>query len=180
MESKAGELELMQGIARGEPAPFRIVYEAHKRRVYGICLRLMGDGPKAEEMTQEVWIKVVKSADKYQPLASLAAWLCQVTRNHCLNELRRNRPEDFTENWEQISESQVDHDEPRFEPADIEQMTQAFEQLPAQQRAALMMFVYEELSQSEIAVQLSLSVGAVKQLLHRAKSSLRLQLGNKT
>ena len=163
----------MQRVACGEQRAFSQLYEQHKARVFGICLRMLGRGRSAEDMTQEVWMRVIKNANQYRPIGTLAAWISQLTRNACLNGLRAARPEDFVEDLEQIADQKVDAENPFADLKDGEELEKAFQALPPQQRAALTMAVYEELSQAEIAKELNISIGAVKQLISRGKENMR-------
>ncbi len=175
------DYELMQRVARGEQPAFRTLYDGHKARVYGICLRMMGKGRGADDMTQEVWLRVIKNANMYRPTGTLAAWLSQLTRNACLNEMRAAKPEDFVEDLESIADKSqsMDADSPFKGLTDNEELEQAFQALPSQQRAVLLMAVYEELSHSEIAKELNISVGAVKQLIVRGKENMRAHFAEK-
>lgn len=171
----------MQRVASGEQRAFSELYEQHKARVFGICLRMLGRGRSAEDMTQEVWMRVIKNANQYRPIGTLAAWMSQVTRNACLNGLRAVRPEDFVEDLEQIADQKgVDGENPFADLKDGDELEKAFQALPPQQRAALTMAVYEELSQAEIAKELNVSIGAVKQLISRGKENMRAHFRGRT
>lgn len=163
----------MQKIARGDQDAFRALYSEHKKRVWGLCLRIMGSEKGAEDMAQETWIKIIKNADSYKPIASLSAWICQVTRNTCLNGLRDVTFDEDLSEVENVLESDFDLEGSFIELSDKKVLDQAFAALPVQQRTVITMFVYEELSHAEIAKELSVSVGAVKQLLVRAKENLQ-------
>jgi RNA polymerase sigma factor (sigma-70 family) len=163
----------MQKVARGEQESFHALYQQHKGKVFGICLKMMGKGRGAEDMAQEVWMKIIKNATQYRPIASLNAWISQVTRNACLNELRVRHPEEFAEDLDAVADVSLDADQVYSQLTDHAVLEEAFKTLPSQQRAVLLMFVYEELSHAQIASELKISVGAVKQLLFRGKENLR-------
>ncbi len=170
--------KLMQSVARGEQKAFRAIYEAHRKKVWGVCVRMLGATPRAEDMAQEAWLKIVANANQYRSIGKLSAWICQVTRNICLNEIRGTK---WNENLELeiVEEKLADEVTPEnimLNVSDKINFEKAFSSLVPQQRAVLMMFVHEELSHSEIAQELNISVGAVKQLVFRAKESLRRTL----
>jgi RNA polymerase sigma-70 factor (ECF subfamily) len=171
--SKNVDWDIMQKIARGDQDAFRALYGEHKKRVWGLCLRIMGSEKGAEDMAQETWIKIIKHADSYRPIASLAAWISQITRNTCLNGLRDLTWDKDLSDVEETLESDFDLEQTFITLSQRKVLDQAFATLPAQQRAVITMSVYEELSHAEIAKELSVSVGAVKQLIVRAKSHLQ-------
>lgn len=169
----------MQGLARGDRGAFARVYAEHRRRVFGICARIVGRD-RAEDVAQEAWMKIVRNARNYRPIGSLSSWICEVTRNTCLNAIRDEQ------SFEPIDDGAF-HDEPDNESVDEifvrlesrKRLQASFEALPAQQRAVLTMFIYEELSHAEIARAMSISIGAVKQLLLRSRENLRRHLEDK-
>lgn len=130
-------------------------------------------------MAQETWIKIVRNADQYRPIGTLASWICQVTRNTCLNSLRGQNREILSDEIEAHAENEFTADDFSELSDQRERLQSAFERLPPQQRLVLVMFIYEELPLTEIAVSLLTSVGAIKQLLFRAKQTLKTLLQEK-
>lgn len=172
------DADLMARVARGEEKAFQELYESHKHRVYGLCVRIMGFGGGADDMAQEAWIKIVKNASMYRPVAKVSAWISQVTRNTCLNGLRGVKFEvELSETDDILSDPGADLENVFLSLEQAKVLEKAFAELPAQQRAVLTMFIYEDLSHAEIAVELSVSIGAVKQLIFRAKENLKIHVG---
>ena len=170
--------QLLKKIAKGDSKSFSVLLEKHKSKVFGTCYYLMGDKALAEDLSQETWIRVVKSAEDYQPTAPVIAWILRIARNACYNELRtRNR-------WSELSpeeENQVIHDQLTVEEIlgneeDESRLKEAIVKLPPQQKMALLMVVQEEKSHAEVALELKCSVGAVKVLLFRARENLKKRM----
>lgn len=170
--------ELLKKIGKGDSKAFSSLLEKYKSKVYGTCYYLMKEKALAEDLSQETWIRVVKSANEYRPLAPVLSWILRIARNACYNELRtRNR-------WSELSpeeENQIVDNKETIEDliGQIEnetKMQKAILELSAQQKIALMMIIQEEKSHSEIAQELNCSVGAVKVLLFRARESLKKRL----
>ncbi len=170
--------ELLKKIAKGDSKSFAALFEKYKSKVYGTCYYLVSDKALAEDLSQETWIRVVKSAQDYQPIAPVISWILRIARNACYNELRsRNRWVDLDGEEEQ----QVPHDQLSVEEIlgnfeDESRLKEAIIKLPPQQKMALMLVIQEEKSHSEVAQEMSCSVGAIKVLLFRARESLRRRL----
>lgn len=171
----------IQHLAKGDQSAFNCLFSHYGDLVFGYCLKLLQNRDRAEDASQEVWVKVLKSAHRYEGRGRLRAWLLQITRNTCFNFFRdqkKNRAEDL---------SDVDVDVEDFtqdsvlntltEAQNIVQLKQHIQDLPDNQRMALMIWMTEELSYEEIAAQLQLSVSAVKSLLFRARQTLKEKLG---
>lgn len=178
MENDVEDQEMIKKIANGSEAAFTSLLLRYKKRVYGTCFYLMGDQALAEDMSQETWIRVVKGAPRYRPLAPVISWILRISRNLCLNELRtRNRWESFEESEAQNLPDEAANMEGLLTDLQNQNLLQtAMLKLPASQRAALMMVTQEDKSHAEIALELDCSVGAVKVLLHRARKSLQKEL----
>ena len=170
--------QLLKQISKGDSKAFSSLLEKYKSKVFGTCYFLMGDKALAEDLSQETWIRVAKSAGDYTPVAPAIAWILRIARNACYNELRtRNR-------WSELSpedEKQIvdDHGSVEDVMGQTEKETKlqdAILELPPQQKMALMMVVQEEKSHSEIAQELQCSIGAVKVLLFRARENLKKRL----
>ncbi|MBY0385042.1 sigma-70 family RNA polymerase sigma factor [bacterium] len=170
--------ELILKIAQGDSKAFSSLLLRHQKKIFGLCYYLMNDAALAEDVAQETWIRVVQYAPKYSPIASVSAWMSRIARNLCINELKkRNRWSDL----EPDDEAQI-KDEHESVESMMEQIQQqqkldfAMSLLPAQQKMALMIYLVEDKSHSEIAQEMDMSVGAVKVLLFRARQQLKKTL----
>jgi len=182
------DAQLMTRTARGEPGAFEALVRRHQRRVFGLVYRSVGSVPDAEDLVQEVFLRVYRAADRYRPTARFTTWLYRVTTNVVINWLRRHRRdpvelarvvggEDGEENptvlIDPTAETGLDiitRDEVRA------QVRAAVASLPPNQRLAVLLFRFEGLSYQEIAEALACSVMAVKSLLSRARENLHHRL----
>ncbi|MBV9673939.1 MAG: sigma-70 family RNA polymerase sigma factor, partial [Verrucomicrobia bacterium] len=147
-------------------------------RVIGTISKMLGSEAEAEDLTQQVFIRVWKSAGRYRPTAKFTTWLFRITRNLVFNELRRRRH--FVENTSELAEpAECAEKEPDQVLLDEElQMAiqEAINSLPPAQRMAIVLRRYEELSYEEIAKVMNITVPAVKSILFRARTDLRERL----
>ena len=170
--------QLLTKIAKGDSKAFSSLLEKYKSKVFGTCYFLMGDKALAEDLSQETWIRVAKSAADYRPIAPVVAWILRIARNACFNELRtRNRWKELSpEDEKQIVDEHSSIEDMMGQSEKETKLQEAILELPPQQKMALMMVVQEEKSHAEIAKELSCSVGAVKVLLFRARENLKKRL----
>ena len=187
----------MQRVRAGDRQAFAELVECHQNRVVGTVARMLGgDTHDAEDIGQQVFLRIWKSAARYEPTAKFTTWLYTITRNLVFNELRRrkNRPVSSldapAERGDHGSGGPFgggggthfeDHQAPAPDATLLESELQqaiahAIASLPDNQRMAIILRRYEELSYEEIAATLDLTVPAVKSLLFRARGILRDQL----
>ena len=172
--------ELMKKIAVGNNRAFQLLFDRHSGKVYGYARRLMGDQQRAEDISQEVWMKIVKMAPQYQPTAHFIAWIFTIVRNTSFNHLRnlKNLRDDTSE---ALLESDFKMDKSSVEEIlvkedDAKKVRQKIEELPSNQRILLTAWMTEDLSYEDLAREMDLSVSAVKSLLFRAKRTLEKSL----
>ena len=172
--------ELMELIARGNEAAFRELYRRYASLVLGYARRLVRELRQAEEIAQEVWLKVVRAASSYRGDGTVKSWLFTVTRRTSFNYLRdHTSPQEVaTEDGEApVGTISTDVFEERiFARADIHRIREAVDELPTNQRLALTLWMTEDLSYEEIAIELNVTEAAVKSLLHRARVTLEERL----
>ncbi len=182
MSSDPTELDyaLLRRLARGDDAALAELVRRHQQRVYQIAYRLLRDPLEAEDAAQEVFIKVYENAHRFEPKASVAAWLHRITANHCLNVLRRRRP---TESLDQ--EEAPAAPDPGASPLELleerdlhRRLEELLNGLPENQRRALILKRYAGLSYQEIGAELGLSPQAVDGLLKRARQTLKQALAD--
>jgi len=174
----------MQRVAEGDMEALQALIEAHQGRVVGTVAKMLGDDVDSEDIAQQVFIRVWRSAGRYQPTAKFTTWLFKITRNLVFNELRRRKRHPVTP-------LQHEEEEHYFQPADSaglapdaslldvelnEAIQMAIDALPEVQRMAIVLRRYEEMPYDEIGEVLGLSVPAVKSVLFRARAELRERL----
>jgi RNA polymerase sigma-70 factor, ECF subfamily len=181
--SEAGpeDAALMALVARGDTPAFERLVERHQTLVLGTVARMLGSNSDVEDVAQQVFIRVWKSAPRYVPTAKFTTWLLTITRNLVFNEIRRRkRHPSETLDVHQGEESLPLPDRQGRIPDQnlLDQEMQravdsAIQALPEKQRLAVILRRYEEKSYEEIAEVLGLSVPAVKSVLFRARTELR-------
>jgi RNA polymerase sigma-70 factor (ECF subfamily) len=184
-DEDAKDVRLMQLVSSGETGAFEELVERHQRLVLGTVARMLGNNSDVEDIAQQVFLRVWKSAKRYVPRAKFTTWLLKITRNLVFNELRRrSRHAQLPLQIESESEERPIRDERATAPDATlleQELQQAVEtaigQLPETQRMAVVLRRYDELSYEEIAEVLDQSVPAVKSLLFRARTELRARLG---
>ncbi|HEY6112237.1 MAG TPA: sigma-70 family RNA polymerase sigma factor [Chthoniobacterales bacterium] len=183
-EQENEDVRLMGLVARGDMSAFEQLIERHQALVAGTAARMLGSNSDVEDIAQQVFIRVWKSAARYRPRAKFTTWLLKITRNLVFNELRRTKrraqmPLQSDPQGEEIAlpdEITVAPDASLLELELARAIEDAITQLPETQRMALILRRYEELSYEDIAEVLDLSVPAVKSLLFRARTELRGRL----
>ena len=180
----AEDIRLMELAGAGEEKAFEQLVERHQRLVVGTVGRMLGSGSDAEDIGQQVFVRVWKNAKRYEPRAKFTTWLLKITRNLVFNELRRRsrhpqvplQAEADEEERPLKDEHAVAPDASLLEHELQEAVDAAIANLPETQRIAVILRRYEELSYEEIAEALDQSVSAVKSLLFRARTELRQSL----
>ena len=180
----AEDVRLMRLIAGGDTTAFEQLIERHQTLVAGTVARMLGSNSDVEDIAQQVFIRVWKSAGRYVARAKFTTWLLKITRNLVFNEMRRaKRHPHLPVQIDPEAEEMPLKDEATATPdatllqAELQgEIEKAIMLLPDTQRMALVLRRYEELSYEEIADVLDLSVPAVKSLLFRARTELRERL----
>src|SRR5437868_10595781 len=180
----AEDIRLMSLASAGDMAAFEQLVERHQRLVVGTVGRMLGSGSDAEDIAQQVFVRVWKNAKRYEPRAKFTTWLLKITRNLVFNELRRRSRHPQVplqaESEEEERPLKDDHavapDASLLENELQEAVDAAIANLPETQRMAVILRRYDELSYEEIAATLDQSVSAVKSLLFRARTELRERL----
>jgi RNA polymerase sigma-70 factor, ECF subfamily len=182
------DLELMLRVSRGDAESFDALLHRYRAPVVNYCARLLRDRDLAEDVAQEVFLRVYQARERYQPEAKFTTWLYRIATNLALNTIRDRREEprrtEIARSGEPEGESQMARLPDSRPSAEQKLMVQdrerlireAVEALPENQRAAVILHKYQEVDYRQIAAILEVSESAVKSLLFRAYESLRLRL----
>ena len=179
--------DLMARIARGDNDAFEILVNRHQTSVLNLVYRFVGDRTQAKDLGQEVFLRVWQAAKSYKPKAKFTTWIYRITANLCFNELKAARRKKwFSFNWsDEDSEHTIEEILPNNAPSPEDlllekersrQISDALQSLPDNQRMAIVLKRYDDLSYNEIAGILDCSVSAVESLLVRAKRTLQEKL----
>ncbi len=185
-DAAAQDLRWMERVKTGDETAFRELIEAHQNRIIGTITKMLGDETDAEDIAQQVFIRVWKSAPRWQPTAKVTTWLYKITRNLVFNETRRRKRHpvqslDATLNDgdrpQQFTDTGVKPADTALLDAEMQAAIQrAIDELPEQQRMAIILRRYDDVPYEEIGEILDLSVPAVKSVLFRARTDLREKL----
>jgi RNA polymerase sigma-70 factor (ECF subfamily) len=183
-DEDAEDVRLMRLVSGGDTSAFEQLIERHQSLVAGTVARMLGSSSEVEDIAQQVFIRVWKSARRYVPRAKFTTWLLKITRNLVFNELRRAKrhahvplqTEPGAEEFPLKDETNPTPDASLLESELQRTIEEAITQLPESQRMALILRRYEQLSYEQIADILDLSVPAVKSVLFRARTELRARL----
>ncbi len=174
----------MELVSRGDTKAFERLIERHQTLVAGTIARMLGSSSDVEDIAQQVFIRVWKSARRYVARAKFTTWLLKITRNLVFNEMRRTKRRPHVPlHSEPGAEDPPFKDETTLAPdaslleSELQQaIEEAIQRLPETQRMALVLRRYQQLSYEQIAQVLDLSVPAVKSVLFRARAELRSRL----
>jgi RNA polymerase sigma-70 factor (ECF subfamily) len=168
------DVALMLRFQRGDEAAFDELVRRHQKAVLNIAWRYAGDRALAEDLAQEIFVKVWRARGSYQPSARFSTWLYRIAVNRCLNEIRsrpKRAPLPVEETLEEPAGARPDDDLGRAEVRDA--VRRAVDDLPANQRMAVILSRFHELPYEQIAEAMSVSLEAVKSLLFRARENLK-------
>jgi len=180
--------QLMQKAGSGNRAAFKELVKKHQGTVTGIIYRYTGNHNEAEDLAQDIFLKIYKAASSYLPRAQFKTWLYKVVANHCLNFFRSQKRKAIITSLDQpLSEDYNPHiqrtDEQKKQPEIILQqqelqiaLKRALSELPERQRMAIILHRFEGLSYKEVATILGASLSAVESLIFRAMNNLKEKL----
>jgi RNA polymerase sigma-70 factor (ECF subfamily) len=178
------EIELMLRFSKGDENAFRTLFLAYKKKIVNYCYRFFFNQDTAEEVSQEIFLKVYKAGPRYTPTASFSTWIFKIATHACLNELRRDKHKSFIrsiDSDEEMGGMELADDNAgphaRIEASERKKrIGKALRSLPGKQRAAILLREYQGFSYKEIGDQMGMSEAGIKSLIHRGRESLRNML----
>ena len=179
------DVDLMLRVKAGDAEAFNQLMDKYQRTVVNLVFRFTGDAENAEDLAQEVFLRIYRAAPRYEPKAKFFTYLYQVTLNLCRNERERN-----TRRKASSLDSRGAQDDKAWEIADPEvgaetlvqrqemaaQVQAAIQDLPQEQRQLLILQRFQDLGYEELAEVTAQTVSAVKAKLHRARLALKKKL----
>ena len=186
MESGPGDDELMLRYRGGDAVAFEALYRRHRAPLYRFLLRQVGNAATAEELFQDLWMRVVNSRGRYEPRAKFTSWMYAIAHNRLMDFYRADGRASFLSHEE--SESVLE-DTPAGEIAAdlrldrkraVERLLAALGELPDAQREAFLLQQEGELSIEEIAAATGVSRETAKSRLRYAVAKLRASLGKES
>lgn len=172
----AEEAALIARIASGESHRYGVLVDRYQRRLWSMCLRMLGDPDEADEVVQEAFVRAWERLGEFDPAHRFYPWLFTIARNRCLNALRRRRTWGFLSLSSDDPPAVVSRDEAGARVEDQE-LARALEDclagLPDDQREAFDLRHGEGFRYAEIAAVLEIPEGTVMSRLHRAREKMR-------
>ena len=195
-DSDAHDKALMARIAGGDEGALRDLIEKHQGAVYGTIAKMLGDPVEAQDLAQQVFVRIYRAADSYRATAQFRTWMFTIVRNLVFNEHRRRSRATFiplhppenassgmsgSDSGRSAGLDLPDHanktpDQVALQREMLGKIDEAILALPEQQRLAIVLRRYDEFSYEQIAEILKTSVPATKSLLFRARETLRIAL----
>lgn len=185
-EGNEEDLALMAKVARGDEDAFTKIVKKHQHAVLGTVAKMTNQSPDTEDIAQQVFIRLWKSAERYKPTAKFTTFLFTITKNLVFNATRKKSGKNeysfdaLEGKWRQSIEDKRFDSRPDklIEQTELRQIIdEAISSLPEKQRLAVVLRRYEKMPYEEIAETLGISVPAVKSQLFRARTALRESLG---
>ncbi len=182
------ENAIVEGMTRGDPRAFRELVERYKKKVYFLALDMAGNPVDAEDISQEVFLKVHRSFATFRRGAKLGSWLYRVTYNAAIDHLRSRgaAPEPVGDealeilgrNGEAPAQGRSPDPVASAEASELQlRIARALETVSPQEKAVFLLRHYDDLMLKDIAETLGLSIGSVKSYLFRAVRKLQRELG---
>jgi len=181
------DAELMLRVKEGDGASFALLLDKHRSSVVHFLYRMIQNQAIAEELAQEVFLRVYRSRATYEATAKFTTWLFRIATHLALNSLRDGKHErmherldhdSFDQPVRQVSDTRPSVEQSMVYQAKLAEVRRAIAMLPEKQRAAVLMHKYEEMEYTQIARVLNCSESAVKSLLFRAYETLRARLAH--
>jgi len=171
--------QLIEEIRSGNLDAFSILMERYQQQVFRMAMGFLHIKEDAEDLTQEIFIRLYESLHTFHADAAFSTWLYRIALNMSLNQLRKNKKRQLLQSIESIFNRDSREKTPleMLESKERDREIQAaIDALPERQRMAFILSRYEELPQKQIAAIMNRSEGAVEQLLQRANENLRKRL----
>ncbi len=174
-DARQADQELMERVSRGDAVAFQILVDSGISRILAVARRMLGDDMEAEDVAQDVFLRLWRQADKWDGgRAKVSTWLYRVTVNSCIDRLRARR-EDTVKELPEVAHQATQVQ--AMEEEDLQRyMDEALQALPERQRTALVLFHFEDLSMSAVSEIMDASVEAVESLLGRGRRALKKDL----
>lgn len=184
--TRRSDVELMLALQAGDEGAFTVLVDRHRNAMVNLAYRYLGNRADAEDLAQEIFVKVYKAAPRYRPEAKFTTWLYRVAVNASFNEVRnrKNRPThgaatlsgagDDDPFVPTLADTRTDTPPEAAARAELRaRVRAAVEELPERQRLALLLNKFHGLGYKELAEALDMTVPGVKSLLVRARENVR-------
>jgi RNA polymerase sigma-70 factor (ECF subfamily) len=173
------EAALVAACLDGRSGAFDLIVERHRRSVYQLCYRFVGNREDASDLSQDVFLRAFRGLRNFRGQSTLATWLYRISVNVCLNRVSvKTPPRESLDDRQHIDTRSESAPERVLRAERGARVRAAIALLPRKQRATLVLRMYHEMSHQEIAKVLGSSVGAVKANFFHALGNLKKRLGD--
>lgn len=172
--SHADDRELVEACLGGSREAFDLLVERHRRQVYQVCYRFVGNHEDASDLAQDVFVRAYRALATFKGRSAFATWLYRVAVNVCLNRVALKQPPvEAFDGRERVDAAAEQPETAILRSERAATVRAAIARLPRKQRATMILRVYHELPHEQIAAVLGSSVGAVKANVFHALANLR-------
>lgn len=173
----ADDRDLVTATLAGHREAFDVIVERHRRQIYQLCFRFIGNHEDASDLAQDVFVRAYRGLRGFKGTASFSTWLYRIAVNVCLNRVSLKTPRSEAIDERTLPASTAERpDVTVMRQERAQEVRAAIAKLPPKQRATLILRIYHELPHDEIAGVLGSSVGAVKANFFHALANLKKQL----
>ena len=181
MSGSPSDYELAQAISRGATSCVGDLYQRHNRMVYSVCLRMTGNVMEAEDLTQDVFVQLLKKAGSFRGDSKFSTWLYRLTINQVLMHIRRSiRRREFPSMLEELATTRIVKHSFTDRIVNRVALSAALAKLPPGSRSVFVKFDVEGYNHEEIAGIFGFSTGNSKSQLHKARRKLRKLLTDRS
>ncbi len=171
------DIEIVKEVLQGRSEAFRELVSRYKRAVYSLCYRMVQNNEEAEDLSQEVFIKVYQYLEKYDESYKFSTWILKIATNTTIDYLRKKRVdtvplEEGIESKQEMASAESIY----FHQSNKELIEKMIKELPEEYRLLIMLYHQQGLSYKEIAENVNIPMSKVKNRLHRARNILKEQL----
>lgn len=163
-------------ILQGDVKAFAILVDRYKDLIFTLALRMVKNREEAEEVSQDTFIKVYKSLNKFKGDSKFSTWIYRVGYNTCLDQLKKNKREQQTVAIDEFTEHQIKTLDNALESMELQERKQAIQDclqlLPSEDSYLITLYYFEELSLDEIAKVIGLTANNIKVKLFRSRKKL--------
>ncbi len=190
-EKVDADADRMMRVQQGDLQAFEGLVDQYKRPIFNLVYRMLRDRDEAEDITQKVFIQVYRASDRYRPTAKFSTWIFTIARNLTLNEIRRRSRKPWTDSLDETTDGEgptqrLDPPDHRARPANqelahqefLQCLEEAIDQLPENQRIAVLLCREGDISYEEMAKVMGCSLSAVKSLIFRGRETIKKRAQN--
>jgi RNA polymerase sigma-70 factor, ECF subfamily len=175
------DIEIIERVRTGDEHSYRLLVERYQTLIFTIAFRMVRDRTEAEDIAQDVFLKVYRTLDQFREESSFKTWICRIATNRCIDWKRKHGVRQDATTQVDEADRLVDEIHERPEQSLVRRETQAeirkaIEEMPEKYRTILLMYHFQGLSYKEIADQQDISPRTVETRLYRAKHLLRTAL----